>query len=81
MSVGGDFMVQIILSLHRVPEVVKEVKGWNLEFDKNLLNMQGRILPPERILQAGNSSVSSRETLGVSRENLLAAARENTTRM
>lgn len=40
------------------PKNVEELKNWNLSLSKNLVNMQARILPPERILFGNQKAVN-----------------------
>nr|BAJ07610.1 piwi [Ephydatia fluviatilis] len=42
-----------------VPEAQEVLTNWNVEFDKDLIGLNGRVLPPEKILM-GNTSFSYR---------------------
>jgi len=49
-SVDGEIM---FVCCHRNPEVKEEMSRWGLAFDRDLLSIQARVLPPEKIRQRG----------------------------
>jgi aubergine-like protein len=42
---------KLINTISSNPEVTQELAGWGLKFESTLINLTGRILPPEKILQ------------------------------
>lgn len=44
-----------IRSITSKPEVTKELAGWGLQFEEQLVKFQGRTLPPEQIVQKDRS--------------------------
>ena len=42
----------------RNEQVATELSGWGLQFSKTLVKINGRVLPPEKIVQAGNKAFS-----------------------
>ena len=48
-------MYLFISFLPRNEDVQKELRGWGLEFDQNLISIQGRTVPPEPIMQGGRT--------------------------
>ena len=50
-SVDGEIILCVFY--HRNPEVKEEMSRWGLAFDKDLLSIQARVLPPEKIRQRG----------------------------
>ena len=55
-KIGLTHVLHVIDWGFRDAESAKEISGWNLRFEHDLLKMQGRILPPEKILMAGSSN-------------------------
>eukprot|EP00794_Sanderia_malayensis_P014355 gene14355-15851_t len=47
----NNFMVE----LKRNDEANKKLTGWNIEFDSSLMNLKGRIFPPEKLSQREKS--------------------------
>lgn len=44
--------------LHNEPEVRQELKQWNLALDNNLIDVNGRVLPPERVIFGGKVAIT-----------------------
>ncbi|XP_078598436.1 piwi-like protein 1 [Branchiostoma floridae x Branchiostoma japonicum] len=42
---------EFIKTLNSNEKVQKDMKGWGLSFDKTLLKLEGRVMPPEKIFQ------------------------------
>lgn len=56
--VNADARIAKLLSFHKrlneQPNVVQELKQWNLTLDKDLLDVKGRVLPAEKLVFGGN---------------------------
>ncbi|XP_023290765.1 piwi-like protein Siwi isoform X2 [Orussus abietinus] len=63
--VSPQSRIQKLLSfnqrLNSEPSIVQELKEWNLTLDRKLVDVQGRVLPPEKILFANGRSISAGE--------------------
>ena len=46
-----------VQQMNRNEQVRKEMSGWGLRFGDNLLNVNARIMPQEKIFQANNQMV------------------------
>ncbi|XP_078682107.1 piwi-like protein 1 [Branchiostoma floridae x Branchiostoma belcheri] len=58
-----------INQLNRNPDVQKEMRGWQIEFDQNLLQLDGRTLPAEKLFcRDGHDLDFKRENADWSRE-------------
>ena len=44
--------------LATTPQINEDMQAWNLALGKDLVELRGRILDPEKIIGAGNSSAS-----------------------
>ena len=51
-------LVGFVQQMNRNEQVKKEMSGWGLRFGDNLLNVNARIMPQEKIFQANNQMVS-----------------------
>ncbi|XP_067087216.1 piwi-like protein 1 isoform X3 [Osmerus mordax] len=48
-------LTRFVNNIHKNTEAAKEMSTWGLNFDNKLLNLTGRVLPAERIIQGSRS--------------------------
>ncbi|KAI8512036.1 Piwi-like protein 1 [Branchiostoma belcheri] len=51
----NDTLQTFINTLNKNEKVQKDMKGWGLSYDKTLLKLEGRVMPPEKIWQRSGS--------------------------
>ncbi|XP_078682113.1 piwi-like protein 1 isoform X3 [Branchiostoma floridae x Branchiostoma belcheri] len=51
----NETLQTFINTLNRNEKVQKDMKGWGLSYDKTLLKLEGRVMPPEKIWQRSGS--------------------------
>uniref|UniRef100_A0A8C5BZH4 Piwi like RNA-mediated silencing 1 n=1 Tax=Gadus morhua TaxID=8049 RepID=A0A8C5BZH4_GADMO len=56
---------RFVNSIEKNDEAQKELTTWGLKFDKELLNLTGRILPAEKMIQGSRSADWSKEMRGL----------------
>ncbi|CAH1233753.1 PIWIL1 [Branchiostoma lanceolatum] len=63
-----DSLQEFINTLDKNEKVQKDMKGWGLSYDKTLLKLEGRVMPPEKISQRSTSYSYKQQDADWSRE-------------
>jgi len=54
-------MVKYIENIYSRPEALEELKSWNLELDRQLINLEGRTFPAEKIVMGSKTIVANEQ--------------------
>ncbi|XP_066267704.1 piwi-like protein 1 [Branchiostoma lanceolatum] len=63
-----DSLQEFVNTLDKNEKVQKDMKGWGLSYDKTLLKLEGRVMPPEKISQRSTSFSYKQQDADWSRE-------------